>query len=644
VINRLSFVLLVGVLIGLSQRPVYAQDCQTLKIAAPAYLLLDNKAVHIEQDTSIVVCQQYVLLTENNGYNFYKKLIKASNKNVFLEEVYRMALSSPPADTVLEKQNMIKAEDVYQAYEGKPIRKIKIQVLKPFGPTIADTNRPVVTFVEKALNPTHVNTRDYIIRNKLLFEVHDTINPMLMVENARILTNLNYLQDASIVVSPAEGDSVDVLVLVKDKFPWLVVPNIYSATKYSLYAKQANILGTGQGLGLGLTLDTKSKPVFYLSEVGYYINNLYKQIDLMAAYQISDNSQKTQLRLDRQLVPTKVNLSGGLEISQTLENMVADPTNIDKSQYFFRYMYYDVWASYLFTLHDYFPQIKNKKIYLIPGLRLSKKNYSDRPVVSPDTNSRYYNYDYLLGNVVVAAQDYYRTNYLLKFGQAEFLPYGFQVSLTGGYSWTEFMQKPYIGAGFSFTSHQTHLGFIFARLDVGTHFTEAFEQGAFNLNLIHLTDLIVRNKSKYRVLTQLNLTTGINRFSNDLLYINDNYGFFGLDKETFYGEGRLMLETTFVNYTSWYLFGFRIALEGFASIGTIGPQDIKLGNRQLISSIGAGLYVRNDFLAFDAFEVKIAYFPVTPAGVSHFGFSLASKQLFSQLNFLFTQPRQAAYN
>jgi len=161
-----------------------------------------------------------------------------------------------------------------------------------------------------------------------------------MVENARILTNLNYLQDASIVVSPAEGDSVDVLVLVKDKFPWLVVPNIYSATKYSLYAKQANILGTGQGLGLGLTLDTKSKPVFYLSEVGYYINNLYKQIDLMTAYQISENSQKTQLRLDRQLVPTKVNLSGGLEISQTLENMVADPTNIDKSQYFFKYMYF----------------------------------------------------------------------------------------------------------------------------------------------------------------------------------------------------------------------------------------------------------------------------------------------------------------
>ncbi|MCF8349471.1 MAG: hypothetical protein K9G61_11725 [Bacteroidales bacterium] len=643
-INRLSFVLLVGVLIGLSQSPVYAQDCQTLKITAPAYLLLDNKAVHIEQDTSIVVCQQYVLLTENNGYNFYKKLIKASNKNIFLKEIYKMALASPPPDTVLEKQNMIKAEDVYQAFEGRPISKIKIQVLKPFGPTIADTNRPVVTFVEKALNPTHVNTRDYIIRNKLLFDVHDTINPMLMVENARILTNLNYLQDASIVVSPAEGDSVDVLVLVKDKFPWLVVPNIYSATKYSLYAKQANILGTGQGLGLGLTLDTKSKPVFYLSEVGYYINNLYKQIDLMTAYQISESSQKTQLRLDRQLVPTKVNLSGGLEISQTLENMVADPTNIDKSQYFFKYMYYDVWASYLFTLQSIFPQINNKNIYLIPGLRLSKKNYSDRPVVSPDTNSRYYNYDYILGNVVVASQDYYRTNYLLKFGQAEFLPYGFQVNLTGGYSWTEFMQKPYIGAGFSFTSHQTHLGFIFARLDVGTHFTEAFEQGAFNLNLIHLTDLIVRNKSKYRVLTQLNLTTGINRFSNDLLYINDNYGFFGLDKETFYGEERIFLESTFVNYTSWYLFGFRIALEGFASIGTIGPQDIKLGNRQLISSIGAGLYVRNDFLAFDAFEVKIAYFPVTPAGVSHFGFSLASKELFSKLNFLFTQPRQAAYN
>ena len=193
VINRLAVFLLVGVLIGLIHNQVNAQDCHTLKITAPAYVLFDNKAIHIEKDTSMMVCQQYVLLTENNGYNFYKKLIKASDKNVFLKEIYKMALASPAPDTVLQKENMIKAEDVYQAFEGKHIRKIKIQVLKPFGPTIADTNRPAVTFVEKALNPTHINTRDYIIRNKLLFEVNDTINPLLMVENTRILTNLNYL-------------------------------------------------------------------------------------------------------------------------------------------------------------------------------------------------------------------------------------------------------------------------------------------------------------------------------------------------------------------------------------------------------------------------------------------------------------------
>ena len=635
---------MIWLLAVLGSATALAQNCHNIKAVAPAYLLLSNEAIHIERDTTIRVCQQYVLLTENNGYNFYKKLIKASDKNVFLKEIYKMALVNPPADTVLEKQNMIKAEDVYEAFEGKPIRKIKIQVLKPFGPTIADTNRPAITFVEKGLNPTHINTRDNIIRKKLLFEVNDTVNPLLIVENTRILTNLNYLQEASIVLTPATGDSVDVLVLVKDKFPWLVVPNVYSASKYSLYAKQGNILGLGQSLGLGFILDTKSQPKFYFSEIGYSINNLYHQVDFGASYQISDNSQKAQIRLSRELVPTKINLSGGLEISQTSENIVADPKDIDKSIYFFKYMYYDVWASQLFSLKKIAPHFGTKNIYLIPGLRFSKKNYDDRPIVNKDTNTMYCNYDYIIGNLVLAQQDYYRTNYLLKFGQAEYLPYGFQISLTGGYSWNEFMKKPYIGANFSFTSHQTNLGFIFARLDIGTHFTKVAEEGAFSINLSHLTDLFVKNNKKYRVLTQLDYTSGINRFSNDLLYVGDDYGFIGLNSKTFYGQQRLFLESSIINYTSWYLFGFRIALEAFASVGTIGPQSLKLANRQILSSVGIGAYVRNDFLVFDAFEIKIAWFPVTPKGVSNFGFSLSSKELFSKLNFLSTKPHLATYN
>jgi len=103
------------------------------------------------------------------------------------------------------------------------------------------------------------------------------------------------------------------------------------------------------------------------------------------------------------------------------------------------------------------------------------------------------------------------------------------------------------------------------------------------------------------------------------------------------------MESSVINYTSLYFAGFRLALIGFASVGTIGPQDTKLVNRRLVSSFGAGVYVQNDFLVFSSVEFKVAYFPVTPPGVSHFGLTFSSENLLNRINFLVTKPRLVAY-
>lgn len=620
-----------------------SQDCHTFEAKAPAYVLLQDTAIHITHDTTMTVCESYILLTQQNGYNFYNKLIAASDKHLLLKDIYRSVLSNPPPDTLLEKKNMMNAEDVYQAFSGKPISNIRIQVLKPFGPTINDTTRPAITYLEKALNPTHINTHDYVIRKKLLFEKNDTVNPLLMVENARILSNMNYLQDASIIVMPSKGDSVEVLVLVKDKFPWLAIPNVISSSDFSLFVKQGNIMGLGQSAGMELTVDASSTPKFYMSEWEYSVNNVYKQVNAYIGYQVSNNSQKNQFQLNRQLVPTKVNLGGGLEISQNAENIITDPTHIDRSLYYFKYMYYDAWASYLIPLDKIIPQVSKSNVYFIPGIRISKENYSERPEVTLDTNSQFFNYDYVLSNLVIAKQEYFRTNYLLNFGRAEYLPYGFQASITAGYSWTEFMQKPYIGFGASSTWHFNNIGFVFAKIDVGTHFTGDMEQGAASMSLVHLTDLMKKGRHKLRIKTDMTLTSGINRFSNDLLYLGEQYGFIGLSKETYYGQQRAFLESTVIDYTPYYLFGFRVAFIGFASVGTIGPQYIPLKDMQLLTSFGLGAYIQNDFLVFSSFQIKVAYFPVTPNGINHIGFSFVSANLLDNLDFLFTKPQQVKY-
>ncbi len=111
-----------------------------------------------------------------------------------------MLIASSIQDTMLAKNNLIKAEDAYNPYTGKIIRNIKIQVLKPMGPTISDTNLPVITSWAKAINKSHFSANKYILERKLLFKVNDTVNPLELVENARELAGLPYLQDATIML------------------------------------------------------------------------------------------------------------------------------------------------------------------------------------------------------------------------------------------------------------------------------------------------------------------------------------------------------------------------------------------------------------------------------------------------------------
>lgn len=621
---------------------VYSQivenKCDTVRIIAPAYLVLNDTSIHLLKDSTAIICNRYIVLTKKNGYSLYSKLIGESTKHPLVNQLFQLLIAAGTQDTMLLKKAMMKAEDAYTPYSGKIIRNIEINVLAPFGPTISDTNLPVISTWGKALNKSHISTSKRIIERKLLFKVNDTINPLEFVENTRELADLNYLQDATIVISNTVGDSADILVLVKDKFPWLPNLKFYTVNHMMGYLKNVNMFGMGQSLGVGITYDSKSAPVFYLSDVNYYVDNIYKQISGAVNYHISDNDNLYQILLNRQLTPLSIRLGGGLEITQKEENTGIDPTGVNQSAWFFKYRYYELWSSYL--LYDKLKQRDPSKeaFYFIPGISISKREYLYRPYVSIDSNSMFNNYTALLGNIVLAKQNYYRTNYLKSFGKAEYMPYGFQFSITTGYSWAEFINKPYAGFRAASTYHINNMGFLFADFEIGSYFSDKLEEGAININVSFLTDLIRTGRYRYRIQTDVNYTDGINRFTNDLLYLGEDYGFLGMDDNAWYGTQRLFFELNFITYTPWYIFGFRFAMYGFASAGLLGDDNRSIFRNQLLSSIGIGLHIKNDFLAFNSFEFRVAYFPVTPDGISHIGITFSSTQFIKELDFLFTKP------
>ncbi len=618
-------------------------ECDTVRIIAPAYLVLDDTSIHVSRDTVEIICDKYIVLTKKNGYSLYKKLVGESEKHEFVDKLFQGLIAASTQDTMLIDKAIMNAEDVYKPYSGKIIRNISIKVLKPFGASISDTNLPVVSKWGQALNKSHISTNKWVLRNKLMFKENEKVNPFEFVENTNILSSLPYLQDATIIVTNAVGDSVDVLVLAKDKFPWLPAADIYSINKMTAYLTNVNILGMGHSLKVGMTMNTKSIPTVYMSDIKYYNNNIYKQISVAGVFTISDNSQKYQFLLNRDVVPLSVRQGGGVEISQIQENIVIDPTDIDRNLWYFKYRYYELWTSYLFYDKTKKDKDDDNHTYFIPAIATYKRDYLYRPFVSIDSNTRFVNYSQLLGNIAVVQQSFIRTNYLMSFGKAEYIPYGFQATVTGGYTWTEFMQKPYLGFGLKGTRHFKDLGYIFGEFQVGSHFDKELLQGAINFNLSFLSRTIKQNRYRYRFFVGGKYTRGINRFTNDLLYLGEDYGFIGMNDKVFYGQKRIFMEFYGISYTPWYFLGFRFAVFGFCSGSFLGYEGTPLLKNQFLSSFGFGIYTKNDFLAFSSFQVRLAYFPITPSGISHYGLSFSSTGLLSKMNFLKTKPQVVKY-
>ncbi len=68
------------------------------------------------------------------------------------------------------------------------------------------------------MNKTHFNTNENIIRKNLLFSEGDTISPLILSDNERILRQLPYIDDARIIVVPVSDDEADIVVYTKDVY------------------------------------------------------------------------------------------------------------------------------------------------------------------------------------------------------------------------------------------------------------------------------------------------------------------------------------------------------------------------------------------------------------------------------------------
>ncbi|WP_431216740.1 hypothetical protein ACQ86N_20540 [Puia sp. P3] len=182
------------------------------------------------------------------------------NNNIF--QFFRNSITKGTPDSVTNTAALnTKSESPFQPFEGKVIRHIFIRGYG-FEQTFTDTSRRLQYFGTRLLNQLHRKTRDWVIRNNLFIKENTPVNAFRLADNERLIRNLNFIQDARILVSPLSNDSVDVVVVVKDLFSigGAIGSLGYPPFSFRGNVSEANFLGMGQRVQLGINAEQNRDP------------------------------------------------------------------------------------------------------------------------------------------------------------------------------------------------------------------------------------------------------------------------------------------------------------------------------------------------------------------------------------------------
>ena len=143
-----------------------------------------------------------------------KKLMKGLDKTL----IYISYLSYK--DRSVDRPLMGIAE--YEPYRGKIIRNIDIKVIDPYGVSIERPQNDHYNKFQKFANRIQIKTKDWVVRNDLLFKHGDRVVPVLFADTEKNLWQRNTFKDLKIFMVPVDGSEelIDVVVIVQDMWSW----------------------------------------------------------------------------------------------------------------------------------------------------------------------------------------------------------------------------------------------------------------------------------------------------------------------------------------------------------------------------------------------------------------------------------------
>lgn len=507
--------------------------------------------------------------------------------------------SSEPGEQLAGRA--VEIVDRYVKYAGRPIEVVIINQVARFDRGWGQGHNTTQRLFDTAAKPFQTYTKDRTIRQYLLFDEGQKVDPFLIADTERLLRNQDFIEDVRIVIVPLMGEieSVAIVVETRDRWPFGASAKVKDFGRYEASLYSSNVAG------IGLRFDNR---LIYrddrLPNLGYrgslHKNNIGGSF-LAGDLEYEDSYQRNHLglALTRELVHPAIKWVGGVSWRQTRERDAGpDPNRREVG---------DVWLGDVIQLRPRPRSGQTARPVLVPALRYTRQIFLDRPTVSRDTLRQFHNNQNYLAGLTYQHFKYYATSYLFEMGETENRPAGVILKLSGGYQDGEFhdrVQGFFEGAYFAARNRGDA---AVARITLGGFFRNGdYEDGSLSVRGGYVTPLLSRSRWRSRFYSFLTYHRAINRQSQTALMLGNSTGIRGMEDNLVKGNQRLVGNFEYRLFPAWRVWGFHFMFLGFLDAGMVSGEHDSLWQAKIYTSSGLAVRIRNPNLVLPALQLRVA--------------------------------------